>query len=603
MNANRSLDTVQRSRAALAPLIAVVVAFGGIPNLTDATCVAGPRSDTIRIADTDVIVSVPAGWHASDDEGARTLVKQIPMQLRNSNLALQVHVSGVAIDSWRRFHRDKQIDSRYPGGKVLSENEIANPRGDAVLFHVIGLGGSLSDYELYEALVALDGRWVTASLLFDRQQRAHYEGVIRDVVASMRVDAAAASAMVDLGTSRRAGGSDDPDHRRGRITWREDLDAALREAKRRDVPLMVAIHHESQPVCRTLRETHYRDEEIIELSRNMVVLLADASAREDGGDRDGVSSAACQIIEQDVRQRYFDTGMPVAPQHLFLSSDGELVVQREYMLDVRELRRLMRQAIADGRGVTDAAKLDLIREPLALYRAADSAAARGRIVEDLLASGRFQAIDHLIDGITRRSSKAVDVQEFLIAIGNSRRPEGVAIADRLLAHRTWQFRQAAADALAAIGDESAIDALLEALSRERQTSVRGSLLEAAAVCGRKSPAIVERILAFAERGSVAARVEAIIALRHFPGDGRVAEQLSAVLEKGSTAQLRAAAAWSLAWFDDPRVDAALAEAAERGRRGKYAAVFDTALRHRAAGGGAANEHQACLHSLRGNRSR
>ena len=242
---------------------------------------------------------------------------------------------------------------------------------------------------------------------------------------------------------------------------------------------------------------------------------------------------------------------------------------------------------------------DLVRVPLAKYRATEVERERGELIYELLASGRFGAIDHLLDGLTQRSAKLADVEELLGHFGASARVEAVEFLTAFLAHRTWQIRKAAAEALAELGEPRAVDELLRRAARERQATVRGGLLEAAAVCGRSSSECAGKILAHVERGSTAIRVDAIVALRHYPDDARVADHLRSVLDKGRTAQLRAAAAWSLAFFDDPEVDGALAAAAERGRRGKYAEVFDAAMRYRSSvTAEASREVQASLQALR-----
>ncbi len=388
------------------------------------------------------------------------------------------------------------------------------------------------------------------------------------------------------------------------MTWTEDYDTALAIAREQGLPILVAIHHESQPVCRQLLKEHYRDREIVELSRGLVMLLADASARDGAGDDGlfgGVSARSRQDIEMRVRQAILNEESPIAPQHVFLSSAGELILQKEYMLSVKELERLMQQAIkiearsGGGAGADPAS----IQSALTRYREADNDALRASVVRELLDAGSNAAVEALLDSTQRQSrARTESLRQLARALGESEHADATPHLAKLLKHRTWQVREGAARGLATLADSGAMDLIRERLGRERQPMVKGRLLEAAATCGTEDPDTAQLILAHTRKGPTSVRIDAIVALHHFHGDVRATTRLLEILEDGPNENLRAAAAWSLAWFEGPGVAEALAEAAEKGRRGRHAEVFASAARYHAADPDAGDGFEDALGTLR-----
>ena len=128
------------------------VAMCGVFFLMVALCngMAADVAGSVRVAESDVSAIFPKGWHVTvEAENSRVIVKQMPMRMRNANLTVQVHSTGVPLDRWQAFHRAQQIDSRFPGSEIASESRLTTADGEAVLFHVAGLTDAYAGQNLW----------------------------------------------------------------------------------------------------------------------------------------------------------------------------------------------------------------------------------------------------------------------------------------------------------------------------------------------------------------------------------------------------------------------------------------------------------------------
>jgi len=175
-------------------------------------------------------------------------VRERPIRERNATLSVRVEERGLSLGAWRRAHRRRHLETLFPAASI-EEDPRSLESGEAVLFRLEGLGDAYAGYAMHVALVKIERRWVTLTLLFDAREPDRYGKVLLDCARSLaRVDANYASA-----GDANADADPDADAPRtslaGTISWARAFEPALSEARRDGKPVLVTLHHDSQAVC------------------------------------------------------------------------------------------------------------------------------------------------------------------------------------------------------------------------------------------------------------------------------------------------------------------------------------------------------------------
>ncbi len=566
------------SRSALALLI---ISFLFIDD-----AMASPRSWARHgVGASDITLSLPSQWKTAVDSDTTLRATESPARKYEANLAVHAFAALSSMADWRDHHRTNNLTTSYPGARTESEREIFAGAYSATLFHLVDLGGDRNAFALLEGLVPVKDRFVVISLLFDRERVDEYEPLFIKIVSSLGRGAIVPSA---LGGSEVESNEPDLVHRRGKITWQRDFDQAFEEARRRNVPVLIAFNHHKEDVCRGILKTHYSHRRIVNLSRGLVALIASvddhvALEGSEGPDSgcpwfEGIECREHQAIELSAREGFLHSRSAVVPQHLLCSPQGEILSRREYMLPLQDLEEMMTDAILSVRRDDGMEDMDPILEPLTRFNGARLSEVRVGIVTDLVRTGRFEALDNLLQEVGKRSDekKVVDVLTGMSLISY---PQGVGSVAPFLNHRSATVRKAAAKVLEKASSPVALAPIRKRLSRESRPEVKIELVHALARCGQGEKQVASELLKMSLRGKTSVKVNAIVALHLFPRSEEVTKALLRTLERGRTQDLKAAAAWTLGYLEVGEAENKLKKMMKNGDKKRTAlnTVFEAAL--------------------------
>ena len=496
----------------------------------------------------DLSLDLPSEWTVQTAGDDRILVREYPAKEVISALSVEVFRATASLKWWTDYHRDNQLRAKYPDGKIAVDAARRVGAFPGHAFQVERLGADRRGYDLLQTIVATGKHFVIFSLYYPSGRHGDYDALFDHVTTSLRRN----SEGVSVGAAPKALGPPAKDQ----IDWMRTFDAAFAEAERRGVPVMIAFNMDNEWANDLIASDYYRDPQIIERSRQMVCLIAsvfDHGGREVAGqgrhdcDRFGrVTCSEHRDVDIAVREKYLRSKKVIAPQHIFCSPEGELLIRREWHLEKADLMKLMDRSIAAvKRRSTGGAELTL-EVLLDRYKKAPDAAARDWILSDAMFSGNDQLAKRFLDTLLRSASSSEDDMIVLMdALRYAGHPAGVPTALAGLAHAADDVRSHAAVALEVIASSEATGDLLKRLPAEPSERVRKNLLRALGACANEENRIAKVLMARARKGGTLERANALIALSGFPENKRVATLLEKTLTEGDNGQIRGSAAWSL----------------------------------------------------------
>ncbi|HYC78688.1 MAG TPA: HEAT repeat domain-containing protein [Planctomycetota bacterium] len=347
------------------------------------------------------------------------------------------------------------------------------------------------------------------------------------------------------------------------IEWREDFEAAEKEAARTGKPIFVAFVMDDEPANDEIVAKHFVDEKIVALSREYVCVVANVGAHGEVDAQDAAGAAvkrcskfgACscaghQRAERVAREAFMDSPRVCAPQFLFLRPDGKTILLRSvWMLTVEDLARKMRSAL----------------ELLDPSKASDETAARRKQIDGWLADAasnnsrtRDLALQQLalcddpriVEFLAKQTAENVDEAkrlEAIAALGQRGASDGTVlpVLHKLLGAGSVRVKTRTADALRAIGAPESGPRLAAAIRKESKDSVKGALLRALAVCDPITPAHRNVLTSAAKAGGQTERVAALRALADVKPDAEIAKVFVACASDASNG-VRAGAYYGIA---------------------------------------------------------
>lgn len=390
-----------------------------------------------------------------------------------------------------------------------------------------------------------------------------------------------------------------PLSRADQIEWERSLEQALERAAAENIPVFIAVNMDGEKVCEELVENHYRHKRIKKLSGNTANLFASKYYHKGAGGKcplaQGLSCALHQQVEKDIRKRIPDLvseNEMIAPNHIFLNPQGEVILSVPYMITPEQLewcmyeairkvnpdfswslssgarapRRLIYGAVAAPGSVPDTSMKaePLSPEELEEVKALINKSGRGvrfeamqKYFPSLIVTESKEAMDCVKTWLSHRwSVNRGRTARLLHEIGRTSPPSYWPVVAPYVSHDKRDIRNEAVVALEQLAAPKSLKTLTRQLANEKDESVRGNLYRAVASVGRGSRSAESKVLKAAEKEKKDyLRIHALIGLVYVENREKVLEVLLKALNC-DRAPIRAAAAYTIAF----RREVELAEA-------------------------------------------
>ena len=141
------------------------------------------------------------------------------------------------------------------------------------------------------------------------------------------------------------------------IQWADSYDGALQQAADEDRVVFIAVNMDGERANDRMAEKVYRDKTILAVSERTINLVASSGTHSKSGKcpRFGCSSCAThRFVDVAVRENVLKgdaSGAVIAPQHVFLGSDGSVLLSVPYEISVSELEWCFLEALDIHAGV------------------------------------------------------------------------------------------------------------------------------------------------------------------------------------------------------------------------------------------------------------
>jgi HEAT repeat protein len=364
--------------------------------------------------------------------------------------------------------------------------------------------------------------------------------------------------------------------------WAHGVDAAFKQAAADKKPVLFVIMKDKEIACKRMLETVFTDEQVRARMANYVLLPCSTyDHTEPGSDKcsqfKGVTCAEHQAIEREMRNRFQDENLVVAPQHIVTDANGKLILRHLYELKTQGFIEFLDRGLALFiEGKTESAASRPAGEP-ASKPAAGGAPAAGAprklppeleqkvaaIVKADDAGKESLTKELLMDSTPERREAFLEVVKQLklskdreIVIRAIGRPEFVASAPAvitLLGDKDTHTRNCAVVTLEEMANPAACTPLLELFKKEKDPETRKDIVRALGPCGERRPEAKAVLVKELGSSTENVRCGAAMSLGFFvAGDADVDKALRSRWEKDSNnLKVRIAILWGLSFSNDP----------------------------------------------------
>lgn len=380
-----------------------------------------------------------------------------------------------------------------------------------------------------------------------------------------------------------------PGVRADAIAWEPTYEAAVARSAEEARVLVVAVQLVGEVASRRMMDDVYTDDTVAELCERTVCL--GTSNAYQVGDEDFLayfnapSVEAARATDIAVREKVLvpdEDGYVVAPQHVFLAPDGEVLMSVPYEISAAELEWCLVEAILAVDPQADVERSGRARAPRRLVSgkvAKESEAPPPptppddkelaellRQVDDLEGADLMDALERIMLSDARKALKEIEKQ---VRLSNNRGGGGVnrrtllrRVGERSpepywelvaaeLDHKQQAVRNEAAVALEQLGSSDAQSDLVKRLGREDDALVRKNLARALGASGYDSARARRELIRVARKDDDAlVRVNAVLAIGQLTAHDESREYLAQVMIEGEERE-RAAALVAVAWARDP----------------------------------------------------
>ncbi|MCB9831518.1 MAG: HEAT repeat domain-containing protein [Planctomycetes bacterium] len=280
-----------------------------------------------------------------------------------------------------------------------------------------------------------------------------------------------------------------------RILWEKSWKEAVKRAKAESRPIMIHFNMDDEPACRNMARDHFKNDKVIALSKQFVCVLGSLGEHGDedvfpGTDGEcrrfgTVTCAEHRQTESEARADIMQTDTVTAPQFVFATPEGKVLVRRPWDLPSSELIELMNRALYyynPDLSPEEAAKRD--KEALAQLLeegASDNAATRKKALDSLAKRDDPEIIEFLI-GQTSPDVDEVKRNEAVRAIGEARNPNCLPCLMGLITDRSTMLRKNTLIALMKLGLRECVGAIVKAYGVENSERNQALMARTVTVC-------------------------------------------------------------------------------------------------------------------------
>jgi uncharacterized membrane protein YgcG len=250
------------------------------------------------------------------------------------------------------------------------------------------------------------------------------------------------------------------------IYWMGTLEAAQAEAKKRNVPIFLAINFDYREKERAdanlqMATVVYHHQDVVKMSRKFVCVVAGTHARpldvaDDNQEcrRFGrITYAQLKKLTTEVHRKFFPGEAEiVAPQHLIISPSGRVIDRYFLSRKPKELVELMKQSLARSRGEAPASAVgsdaSSVIKALKSKDDAERAAAFQKALALLTADKDSRAVKEAASQYLRKLSEYTAIRRSMEAITAAGTEGPLSLLLPYLEHRRTRLRRGVLDAYA-----------------------------------------------------------------------------------------------------------------------------------------------------------
>ena len=386
------------------------------------------------------------------------------------------------------------------------------------------------------------------------------------------------------------------------IQWQKTLESALATAKDGNKVVFLAVNMDGEKANDRMATKMYAEKEIVALAARTVNVVASAAEHSPATKTctrfPGVYCLDHRRVDTEARKDILKgdaSGMVIAPQHVWLSGDGKVLLSVPYEISKDEMtwcfvtalkkldekcdvampstarapQRLVMDGVFDPGAAEAAAPLSKkeLQDLIAKVKKGMPEEERWIALQRILACDDPEAVDYIQTELRSGSSGgrgggggggggkgggggggggaaggSAKHMRIIKAIGISSPPVYATLVHEFVGNFDPAMRIEAAVALEQLASPDSSKVLEKQLQEEKEPKVQKDLLRALAACGTKETKVKKELLRRAKsEKDLLVRRNSIFALAAFAGDSDALTMLDAVLQTGSDEDKRAAA--------------------------------------------------------------
>jgi HEAT repeats len=363
------------------------------------------------------------------------------------------------------------------------------------------------------------------------------------------------------------------------IAWAHDTEAAFKASAAEKKPVLFVIMKDAEIACKRMLENVYTDEHVRARLAGFILLPCSTYDHTDGttdkcSQFKGVTCAQHQVIEQEMRRRFQEENLVIAPQHLVCDANGRVISRKLYEMKTpgfieflergltlyvegaSESRPASAPASRPGGAAPDPAaakKLspELEQKVAAIVKAAD-AAQKESLTKELLTDPTPERREAFLE-VVKQLKLSKDKEIVIRAIGQPDFAGAAPAVITLLAEKDTLARNCAVVTLEEMANPTACMPLVELFKKEKDPEIHKDICRALGPCGSGKAEAKTILLKELSNSQENVRAGCAMSLGYFlAGDAEVDKALRTRWERdGNNLKVRTAILWGISFSNDP----------------------------------------------------